>query len=1115
MAALEVARVMQEAAQMVDEAWRELSGSGAQGAGAEEGESQKSPSFRESLRTTKRKGKWNGRVSDLTMKEYRDMKWGMDAGYRAALRVGPRWSMRGSLSKPLRANSDGMLPTDPAKAYDACYNTAPKFTIGKSLIGAADPLANNPGPQYLVPSTMNPSGHPTIWKNSGAKFGSETLQVNDEIRCTSIHSESIPSVQLQLRPNNTCLRRESASSEGNGGRRGSTKPSLLCSAFGDNRLASDPFMRWTLSESLLVLAGLAKELDRFNPETVCCNTESVDGLLYCANASATAPATSHIHVTSLATREIHSYAVFSAAINAAHAKTFGNSFQLATSSFGLGSDLKLLWRAGNVATILEALKVAPGASWIAYLDADAVVVDFSKDALADVVRAHSRKETHLMVSRGELIGPGTSSMFNSGFLLVRQHPWAYDFVQLWLSQLSSSKANDQEVLEQLYRQDALGCRRHVAILPMGLVYSEIGNPISGPPDQQHVVHLAGIPDQVRTGLGLRQAYLEEMASFVSQGDASTEMVCQSPTNARQCLEAAERLAYGLQLDGRQQEAVHWAAGALSGREQHLGTLDEDTLASRSTLATVMEAGGRKEEALAFSMAAWQGRKVTYGPKHRATMLSTARLGSQLLAHNRLEEATVFLQAAQQADILGPQHSSSISAAAALALAYAKQSRYTEALALYRQTAHSAAEGLGKHHATTLDLRLGVADTLRQLGQNDEAAATGARLLRAHRRALKTQASRSDQLRLARAIELVLSGRIETLPKRLKLIEEAAEVYGKLDIKSSRVSVLRSGADMLQADARSSEAESWFRRALAVADVPEGFPGDTETEKGLVSAVASTANNLAMLLRSRGKGAEAEGLLRRAAQGFAKDHQAAELRALGNLADTLRANGRLSEAFKISLRVMQSHELLDSEDDVLTAKSNHALLLYALGKRAESAALYSDVLQQAERVFGANSRQAVAARADLEELRRREVAESSGRGRASTRPDKTECALRCDGPAPGQYDQNAFKHSGQIRRAPVYTAQGREAWRDPVAAPGPVPGEYNVERALRNGKITPFKWTMQGKTEPLSPARGERATVKPGPGHYKLPSIGERNAYPHIEKPPLWKFLQEPRGLLPT
>ena len=35
---------------------------------------------------------------------------------------------------------------------------------------------------------------------------------------------------------------------------------------------------------------------------------------------------------------------------------------------------------------------------------------------------------------------------------------------------------------------------------------------------------------------------------------------------------------------------------------------------------------------------------------------------------------------------------------------------------------------------------------------------------------------------------------------------------------------------------------------------------------------------------------------------------------------------------------------------------------------------------------------------------------------------------------------AFKQSGQIRRAPVYTCQGREAWREPVAAPTPVPGE---------------------------------------------------------------------------
>ena len=144
--------------------------------------------------------------------------------------------------------------------------------------------------------------------------------------------------------------------------------------------------------------------------------------------------------------------------------------------------------------------MASEATWVAYLDADAAVVDFSKDALSAVISAHASKETRLMVSRGELIGPGRSSLFNSGFALVRQHQWADDFVQLWLSQLSGSLANDQEVLEQLYRQDALNCQRHIVILPMGLVYSEIGNPISGPPDQQHVVHLAGVPDEVRRGV---------------------------------------------------------------------------------------------------------------------------------------------------------------------------------------------------------------------------------------------------------------------------------------------------------------------------------------------------------------------------------------------------------------------------------------------------------------------------------------------------------------------------------------------------------------------------------------------------------------------------------------
>ena len=94
--------------------------------------------------------------------------------------------------------------------------------------------------------------------------------------------------------------------------------------------------------------------------------------------------------------------------------------------------------------------------------------------------------------------------------------------------------------------------------------------------------------------------------------------------------------------------------------------------------------------------------------------------------------------------------------------------------------------------------------------------------------------------------------------------------------SQHVSALRSAAERLQAAGHTGEAETWFRRALT-AGTSEG-----EGDKGLAAAVASTANNLAMLLRGVGgpgqAGAEVEELLRSAAHGFAQSNQqAAQLR----------------------------------------------------------------------------------------------------------------------------------------------------------------------------------------------------------------------------------------------
>ena len=125
------------------------------------------------------------------------------------------------------------------------------------------------------------------------------------------------------------------------------------------------------------------------------------------------------------------------------------------------------------------------------------------------------------------------------------------------------------------------------------------------------------------------------------------------------------------------------------------------------------------------------------------------------------------------DVMGEEHSSSIAAMGALALARVKQGRLREAHVLYERATRSSARGLGKHHATTLDLRLGAVDALRQLGRHDEATAKGLRLLRAQRAA--GSALRADEMRLARALELAAGPATAAGGlAQARLLQEAAE-----------------------------------------------------------------------------------------------------------------------------------------------------------------------------------------------------------------------------------------------------------------------------------------------------------------------------------------------------
>lgn len=117
------------------------------------------------------------------------------------------------------------------------------------------------------------------------------------------------------------------------------------------------------------------------------------------------------------------------------------------------------------------------------------------------------------------------------------------------------------------------------------------------------------------------------------------------------------------------------------------------------------------------------------------------------------------------------------------------------------------------------------------------------------------------------------------------------------------------------------------------------------------------------------------------------------------------------------------------------------------------------------------------------------------------------------PAPGDYSVDNFERSSAIVTKPKWPIQGREAWREPTAAPGPGVGEYKFENTTRVGKITTNKFTIQSKCEPPLIPLGERRVPKPGPDHYKPPGhIDCKNNHCASNKPPIWSLSREPRGL---
>eukprot|EP00928_Gymnodinium_smaydae_P070044 TRINITY_DN53986_c0_g1_i1.p1 TRINITY_DN53986_c0_g1~~TRINITY_DN53986_c0_g1_i1.p1 ORF type:complete len:304 (-),score=53.02 TRINITY_DN53986_c0_g1_i1:119-973(-) len=143
----------------------------------------------EKLRRPARKpppgAKWDGRVSTLSLTEFRDRRWSLDAGFGKTMRGGASYTMRPMLPNPMFKSRSNSNPTfqkgDVHKSFKAASATAPCWSMGKSSF--AEPKSKSPGPaEYQIKSTMDPESHPTLDKHQGARFSSGTLKAADDFQ---------------------------------------------------------------------------------------------------------------------------------------------------------------------------------------------------------------------------------------------------------------------------------------------------------------------------------------------------------------------------------------------------------------------------------------------------------------------------------------------------------------------------------------------------------------------------------------------------------------------------------------------------------------------------------------------------------------------------------------------------------------------------------------------------------------------------------------------------------------------------------------------------------------------------------------------------------------------
>jgi tetratricopeptide (TPR) repeat protein len=167
-----------------------------------------------------------------------------------------------------------------------------------------------------------------------------------------------------------------------------------------------------------------------------------------------------VGLVTFASPNIWDYSAFSLAVNGAYAERNGYIMRHMDPSMSNPEPTDARW--SKVALLSEALD--PHGGWgkdldyVVWFDADLVVLDLDLRMEA-VAAAHPR--AHVLVSAEHA---GSSTMINSGAILVRNSAWTRNFLRDWWNYADRSLYSDQEQFDLLYQRLSKADRARIVVL---------------------------------------------------------------------------------------------------------------------------------------------------------------------------------------------------------------------------------------------------------------------------------------------------------------------------------------------------------------------------------------------------------------------------------------------------------------------------------------------------------------------------------------------------------------------------------------------------------------------------------------------------------------------------